>query len=361
MTAPAEVRELAVAVVHSLARSVGEPTPIPALADERLNRPDVASEIVAAAMYHGVLPLLWAAVDRGKTAAALHAAAHDAYLSLVARGLKLDYLLKLTDEALTTAGVPYAVYKGPAVARRYPSPAMRAYSDIDVLINRRDIGRADTALRAVGLTGGWAGVAETYAETAYQMSGMGLVDLHWHVMREGRVRAAFALDVEAMLERARRDPSAGNLLMLDEADEVIAVATHACFDGAYRLGWFVDVARLIMAPGLDPDELRRRCAQSGTSLAVQVILDRAARADLLPMELLLVRGAWRRALSWMSALRPVERTFRQAGRGGLAYRATRSTSARSLAALASISVREGVVPLLRDRDHRWRTGRNVRF
>lgn len=361
MTGDAQVRELTVAVVHSVARSLGEPTPIRSLADERLNRPDVAAEIVSAAMYHGVLPLLWTAVGRIETADALRSAVHDPYLSLVARRLKLGHLAKLVDEALTSARVRYAIYKGPAVARHYPSPTMRAYSDIDVLINRRDVGRADAALRAAGLSGGWEGVPDIYAEAGYHLGGMGSVDLHWHVMRERRVRAAYALDVDAMLGRARRNPSVSNLFTLDAADEVIAVATHACFDGAYRLGWFVDVARLLTAPGFDSDELRRRCAQTSTRLPVQVILDRAASAIELPIDLALVGGAWRRTLKELSVRRPVERTFRQAGRGGLAYRATRPTSVRSFAALVGISVREGVVPLLQDPDHRWKTRRNIRI
>jgi Uncharacterised nucleotidyltransferase len=361
MTGTDQLNELAVQVVHAVARSLGEPGALPVLADERLDRPAVAAETVAAAVYHGVVPLLWAAVEGADAPDALRAAVRDPYLSLIALQLRLDNLAKVADEALTSAAIAYAVYKGPAVARHYPSPTLRGYSDIDVLVSRRDLDRADAALREAGLDGGWAGVPDSYAETAYHRNGMGSLDLHWHVMREEQVRTAFRLDTDMMLSRARRRSSGADLVALDEADELIAVATHACFDGAYRLGWLVDVARLLLAPELDSGELRRRCAQSGTALPVQVILDRAQRAIELPADEVSGRGPWRRSLDWLSTHRPAERTFRQAGRGGLAYRATRSTSARSFAALTQISLREGLLPLVTDRNHRWRTGRNVRI
>ena len=267
----------------------------------------------------------------------MRSAVHDAYLPLVARKLKLQHLLRVVDETLAAADVRFAVYKGPAAAHYYASADHRAlFGDIDLLIDRYDIGRVDEALRAAGLAGGWSGVPAGYAEAGYHLSGFGSLDLHWHVMREPTVREAFTLDTSAMLDRARRLPDADLATpVLDVVDELIAVATHACFDGAYRLGWFVDVARLLRAPGLDQDELQERCAVSGTALPVQVVLDRAYRAlDVSPAMPPLARGVWRRLLGAVAAVRPVERSFRQAGRGGLAFRATRLTSARSFAAVS---------------------------
>jgi hypothetical protein len=142
-------------------------------------------------------------------------------------------------------------------------------------------------------------------------------------------------------------------------DELIAVATHACFDGAYRLGWFVDVAWLLRRA--DWDTVRDRCVATGTALPVQVIVDRAVRALGIPAPgPALVDGTWRRALGAISALRPAERTFRQAGRGGVAFRATRARSAPSFAALARLGMNEAVLPALTDRNHRWRQSRTGR-
>jgi hypothetical protein len=354
--------ELAVAVVHAAARTLGDPARLPVLDDERLAVPEVAQEVADAASYHGVLPLLWKAVEASSAPATLRGAVREAYLPLVARGLRLQHLLRVVDEALTGAGVRYAVYKGPATARHYPSPELRAFSDIDLLIARRDIERVHAALLEAGLAGGWTGVADDYAETGYYLNGFGALDLHWHVMRERLTRDAFALNTDAMLERAIRVPQAdGSALVLDAADELIAVATHACFDGAYRLGWMVDLAQLLRDESLDRDALLRRCRDTRTGLAVQVILDRTCRALGVADEPRLATGSWRAFLNVVAAARPVQRTFRQVGRGGLIFRATRPTSARSFAALAALVYTEALRPLLSDPHHRWRLARANRL
>jgi hypothetical protein len=353
---------LTVAVVHEAAQTLGKPSALAILGDERLSAVEIANEVVSAASYHGVLPLLWTSIENSSAPAPLRDAAREAYLPLVARGLRLQHLLAVVDDALTAADIRYAVYKGPATGRHYPAPELRAFSDIDLLIARPDVERVDAALYDAKLSGGWVGVPDDYAETGYYLNGFGALDLHWHVMREPVVRNAFALDTSAMLDRAVRHAHAdGTALMLDPVDELIAVATHACFDGAYRLGWMVDVAQLLRDGSLDRDELRRRCAETRTGLAVQVILDRTCRALGVSDEPVLARGAWRAVLNGVAAARPVQRTFRQAGRGGLVFRATRPTSGRSFAALAVLGYREALRPFLSDPNHRWRTARKRRL
>jgi hypothetical protein len=254
------------------------------------------------------------------------------------------------------------VYKGPATAQHYPSRELRAYSDVDVLVARRDIDEADRVLHAAGLHGGWLGVPDDYAETGYYLAGFGSLDLHWHVMREAAVRSSFALDTEAMLARATRQRYLDDTVpVLDTADELIAVATHACFDGAYRLGWLVDIAQLLRADDLDRSELHRRLLTSRTELPVQLLLDRTCRTLSVAAEPALARGSWRAMLAGLSRARPAERSFRQVGRGGLVFRATRPTSGRSFAALGRLAYREALRPAMSDPNHRWRTGRKRRL
>lgn len=359
-----ETADLVASVSLAVARTLGDPLDVPALRDPRLAGQAVAEEVVTASAYHGILPMLWdASVRVDGVPEALRETARHFYLPLVARDLRLVNLLWTVDTALTGAGVPYAVYKGPAVARLSPRPALRMFSDLDVLISRSDVDRADAALRSADLTGGWHAVPDGYAETMYSQGPSGVVDVHWHVMREAQVRSAFSLDTASMLARARRVPLYdGSAVVLDDVDLLIAVATHACFDGAYRLGWLVDVAQILRAPSFSIEELRRRCAQTKASLPVQVVLDRAVRALEVPAAALpLDSGTWRKMLSRLSAARPVERTFRQAGRGGLVFRATRATSGRSAAALGRLVISEALVPLVHDRAHRWRTVRDQRI
>ncbi|MDT4937725.1 MAG: hypothetical protein QOG80_1396 [Pseudonocardiales bacterium] len=352
-----ESAALAAAASLAVARTLGQPVDVPVLRDARLADREVVDEVVSAAAYHGVLPLLWTAVQQTEVPGVLREATHDVYLSLVARDLRLANLAQVVDAALTSAGVAYAVYKGPAVARYYPRPDLRMFGDVDVLVARHDLAVADDALRDAGLRGGWAAVPDDYAETMYVLGSSGTLDLHWHVMREALVRSAFGLDTVSMLARSSRLPVFGATApCLDPVDLFIAVATHACFDGAYRLGWYVDLAVLLRSPDVSWDEVRSRCAATRTSLAVQVVVDRTVRTlEIVPPGRALASGPWRALLSRVSAARPVERTFRQAGRGGLIFRATRSGSALSYAALGRLAVMEALVPLVRDRRHRWRT------
>jgi hypothetical protein len=238
----------------------------------------------------------------------------------------------------------------------------RAYGDVDLLIDRDAVPRADEALTAAGLVGGWAGVPADYAETTYRLGGPAMLDAHWHVMREPAVRAAFDMDTAAMLQRTRRVTIGDQQIsVLDPADELLAAATHACYDGAYRLGWFVDIARLLGSADFDPAELRLRAAQTRTALPVQVIIDRTQRALGVAGPPPLAGGLWRRAIGLLAAARPVQHSFRQAGRGGLAYRATRATTIRSFVALGDLVFTEGIRPLITDPHHRWRMGRKRRL
>lgn len=363
-----ETAALAAAVSLGVARTLGHP-PMPPLRDARLGLPDVADEVVSAAAYHGVLPLLWTAVESTPVPVALRHAAHDLYLPLVARDLRLANLLHTVDVALSGADIRYAVYKGPAVARFYPAAGLRMFGDLDVLVAHRDLARVDDALHDAGLHGGWSHVPRDYAETNYVLGSAGALDLHWHVMREWPVRSAFALDTDEMLARAERVAVYdGTALCLDPVDQFLAVATHACYDGAYRLGWLVDIAQLLGSPQVSWDEVRRRCAASRTALPVQVIVDRAVRALGLDASggsgapgAPLARGVWRGVLGAVSMARPVERTFRQVGRGGLVFRATRASGGASAAALVRLAVTDALVPLVHDRGHRWRTRRQERI
>ena len=57
-------------------------------------------------------------------------------------------LLRATLLRLSDADIPVIVLKGAALsALVYPSPALRSMGDIDLLVRRRDLGRADEVLR----------------------------------------------------------------------------------------------------------------------------------------------------------------------------------------------------------------------
>jgi hypothetical protein len=66
----------------------------------------------------------------------------------------VDRLLKTVTAALDAAGIPYAVVGGNAIATWVATRdvgAVRATKDVDILLRRTDLDRAEQALRAVGL------------------------------------------------------------------------------------------------------------------------------------------------------------------------------------------------------------------
>ncbi len=355
--------ERVTSVVRAVARTLGENVTVNELDDDRLGEPDIAVEVVKAADYHAILPLLFKATAASACPPRLRDHARANYLPLVARGLRLEHLLHTAATVLAAADLPYTVFKGPSLAwRYYPVPDDRIYTDVDLLVNRHHLDAADAALKGAGLSDITQPSLPGCAERQYHLDGYGSIDLHWNVIREPSVRNSFALDTATMLTRAKTTEIAGlNCPTLDDCDQLIAVATHACFDGAYRLGWLVDLALLLGSPSLDWELARRRCMETQTSLPVQILLDRTKRS--LDCELPgppLTRAAWRDLMAAVSAMRPAEATFRQAGRGGLLFRSTRRSTLGSLAQLAPTLALEGVLPLLRDPGHRWRRVRAQR-
>jgi hypothetical protein len=279
----------------------------------------------------------------------------------------LEGLLGDVVATFSAVGLPVAVFKGAALAHGYyAKPVQRAYGDVDLLIRAEDLDRADVALRDMGCIPGeprWQQVlSDGYGEVFYVASRSATVDLHWHPTRELAVRRGFGLDTSDLIGRSQT-VLIGDVAVpvLDTEDMLVVVCAHACFDGAYRLGWLMDAARIERSGRLRWDVLNDRCEETGLGLPVQVVLDRARHTlGYSPSIAPLSRGTWRKLTQALSALRPVEQTFGQVGRGGVVYRSTRRTTLRSSWTLGRLAITEVVKPVLTDPRHRWRQGREHR-
>ena len=332
-------RRLAAAIALAAAGHRGSPEPLRVLADDRLASIDVAEHVVAAAAYHGIVPLLWDATQHTATAAVLAETTRTEYRTIVARGIRLDLASHAVADVFDAAGIGYALFKGSALANSsYSRPELRFGSDVDILISPTDVRRADEVLHRHGITAvgmSWeARSAAAVSECSYLVGEHGHIDLHWHVMADTPVQRGFHLDPDAMIARAKTISISGRTVqILDPADMFITVATHACFSGAFKLGWMVDIATLVEHPDMDWDEVAARAQASGTRLPLQVMLDRAGQTFGESLHVELADGVWRRTLGATGRLWPVHRGSDQILRGAFIYRATRSTSAASVAAL----------------------------
>jgi len=116
--------------------------------------------------------------------------------------------------ALSEGGVPFMVLKGLALAEIvYPHPAMRATSDLDILIRREDLARADASLtgagfrpldsvpgRALSNPPGYLASLEYWGPT----KAFSYVHLHWHLVNTSVPATAYfgKVDMGRIWERA---------------------------------------------------------------------------------------------------------------------------------------------------------------
>jgi hypothetical protein len=124
------------------------------------------------------------------------------------------------------------VLKGPVLAETvYPDPALRPFSDLDLLVRPADRRRADAALRALG----YAPLADEHTwdfdlafdgATVYESAGGVRIDLHWTLLTEARY-AWNRHEGAGVWERAVPITLAGErALGLAPEDLVLHLATH---------------------------------------------------------------------------------------------------------------------------------------
>jgi hypothetical protein len=182
--------------------------------------------------------------------------------------------------AFDEAGLTWVVMKGPVLATHlYPSTGDRSYGDLDLLVDRRDFGAAVQILEDLGYRHtihNWKRAEEMLAGEISLVSSTMAVDLHWHLHYSRQDRRPFALDPEAMLERARRVNVSGvDVPTLDQVDTVLTLAFHAARSDGHRLIWLKDVERAVAVDTPDFDELVRRCRAYRCAPPVGLILARA--------------------------------------------------------------------------------------
>jgi hypothetical protein len=142
--------------------------------------------------------------------------------------------LRDIDNAL--GGIEYAVIKG--VANRavlYPNPALRACYDIDVLVQPQDRQQAAHALVDVGFAPS-PSTKNISRELVLSRHGVD-IDLHWALLREGRLRKDFTAD---MLGRRQR---VGDMWALGPEDNLFVLLVHPAF-AKHLAGWQMGLHRV---------------------------------------------------------------------------------------------------------------------
>lgn len=187
--------------------------------------------------------------------------------------------------ALGSAGVEAVLLKGPALARRlYVEGESRGYSDIDLLIPRRDLESARETLSALGYTRGEEvlgieDVADIQHSEVWAREGEAggplLIDLHW---RLDRCEAPDDVAWEALVaKRASIALRGETVAVLGDDGLALHVAIHAAQHGPDDAKAIADLAR-----GIErwPPEVWRAAAELAE--AVQGVAAISAGLRLLP-------------------------------------------------------------------------------
>jgi Uncharacterised nucleotidyltransferase len=242
------------------------------------DRADVSRAVLAAAD-HRIGPLLWRALG---AADALDALGPDrALLGGMADAFRMEALLllpravALAVRPLTDAGLEPVVFKGPAVAARYPAPGLRPMEDIDLLLPRGDHQHALTALGQAGWRVVRAGGGDHY-DTALRHDDVPSLFLELHYGLEGTSQRVTALDPGALWARRQPLHCAGTPAYgLPLADELVVLAAHAGkpHHGFVRLMWIADLAMIVgdAADRGDPVDWDRVRAVAGHARCVTVV------------------------------------------------------------------------------------------
>jgi hypothetical protein len=250
-------------------------------------------QAVAAAADHRIAPLLWRAFgaadardDLGSNRAVLCALADSFRMEAL---LLLPRAVALAVRPLTDAGLEPVVFKGPAVAARYPEPGLRPMEDIDLLLPRRDHQRALVALAVAGWRVVRPGGADRY-DTVLTHDEVPSLSLELHYGLEGSSQRVTALDPGALWERRLPIACAGTPAFgLPLADELVVLAAHAGkpHHGFVRLAWVADLAMIVgdaaeRGTPVDWDRVRAVAREARCLTVVAAALALARRVGVEP-------------------------------------------------------------------------------
>jgi hypothetical protein len=326
--ASAELGSLLTACVRASA-----PDDLAAADAARLRRIDAAA-FAAHCERHGVGPCVHRVLrSRRDVPPALEARLEEQYFASAATHVRCIQDLAIAADALDRAQVPWLAFKGPVLAETvYSRPDLRAYADLDLLVAPAAMATATNALEAAGgevLDRNWERARQRMSgEIHVGMPTGTVVDLHWHVLNETRVRSAFTVDTDELIRRSRRVAVAGiDVPTFDPIDTLVHVALHACMAGANRLLWCKDLEQIVASDPVDWASVTQRARTIGAGPPVAVMLMVASRA----LDFDVPRGAvrklspgpvWRHVARVADAQAPVERW---SGRGSLARDVARTT------------------------------------
>jgi len=231
----------------------------PAVTPEQLCRvlDEQGSRFVSFVVDHGLGPLWHQRSGREEF--------RDSRMAAEALFLVQQAALEEVDLVLAAAGIEHAVIKGAGVRLlAYDAPALRACHDLDVLVRHEDRLGAAAALGRVGFA---PAPEKRSISREIVLSGRHVdIDLHWGLLREGRLRGDM---IPGMLDRRQR---ARGTWVLSDDDAMFLFLVHPAFAkhldswdmGLHRI---VDIVEWMRRRECDWPAVRERLADNGVRCA----------------------------------------------------------------------------------------------
>lgn len=186
-----------------------------------------------------------------------------ANLALTGKLLKLLALLRERD-------IPALAYKGPALAQSaYGDISLRQFTDLDILVRKRDIHRVKELLLANGCRPAWSltptqevAVLRHYYEYPFLCDDAKLlVEIHWEFAERF---FSFEFDLDRIWARAEAVEIQGRTVeTLSSEDSLLVLCAHGSKHFWERLSWVCDVAQTVSRRELDWGTLIERAAALG--------------------------------------------------------------------------------------------------
>jgi hypothetical protein len=221
---------------------------------------------VGLANRHGLGPLLYSRLKALGPAAAVPPEVirkfEPSYRYNLKRNIKFFHEFAKLALAFQREDVPLIALKGTQIAESvYGNPGVRPMADMDVLVKKNDLDKAEHLLKGLGfITSDYIGRIERDVECGisrelppYYKPGGVSVDVHWTLEDPA---SPFAIDVEGLWARARAIEVSGiETRGLSSEDLILHMCLHTAYHDKFRAGLMplCDVAEIIRKCGSDMD------------------------------------------------------------------------------------------------------------
>lgn len=235
---------------------------------------DTLDQLRSRAAYHGLSAFVAARATTGDVAIPAEPLAGiiaDARRARRHRAILDLELLRVADAAPAQAATAI-VLKGPAVALRYPDPALRPYADVDLLVPESELDPWGAALVRLGFRGPDADQARAarllHHHLVYYRDAIP-VELHWRLFA---AREARALDHAALAAESAPDARMGGLLVPSLAAQLVVLGVHLAHHSLddRKLMWLLDLITLGEADAVE--RARSQADRWGVGWALEAAL-----------------------------------------------------------------------------------------